>query len=313
MNPGNEAILAGYLAAVTDRGGRPWTVTKYRYAGRRFLGHVEAVGGWPQLTPDDILAYLRTFTARSTRRFHWAVAHGLCDWLVARRELSGNPAHGLKLPRPERRLPKVITDEEWQGLLHSCKRYSKKSKVWEGLCLLYLLRYSGLRVHEAVGYKGERFWDAYKQAEVRKDVPGLRIGDLDLFGKTARVRGKGGREEFAMLSDATVEALRAFLRPRHLVGADPSALLFVTTDGRPRGAKWAQSRLTAFGRRAHLARTITPHMLRHTFATSLLEAGADIRAIQRLMRHTDIQSTLVYADFVNKGALRAQFDKGKTS
>lgn len=310
MSPGNEAVLVGYLAAVADRGGRPWTVTKYRYAAQKFLKHVENRGGWPQITQGEVQAYLREFRTRSTKRFHRAVARGLCAWMIERRELSSNPVDGVVAPRPEEQLPKILTKEEWDGLVHACKS-GRKKRVWEGLALLYLLRYSGLRVHEATGYKGREIYDAYKQTMGTQDVAGLRIGDLDLFGKTARIRGKGGREEFAMLSDATVETLRIWLQPRFISGADPSELLFRTASGRPRGVLWARSRIKRYALRAGIVRTITPHMLRHTFATSLLEAGADIRAVQRLLRHRDLHTTLRYADFVHKDALRAQFEKGE--
>lgn len=318
MNAGSAAVLDAYLSALADSGRRPWTIAKYKLAGGRLLRHIERTGGWEQLTSDSLQEYLRTYQG-NTRRFHHAVARGLCGWLVSRNELKQNPAEGLRMPRIERKRPNVVRDEEWAALVEmagrtpasTSNRTRATARMWERLCFLYLLRYSGLRVHEVVGYRQRHIYNPYTHTTSIVDEPGLRIGDLDLVNKTATVRGKGGREELAMLSDRTADAMRTMLLTIYTSGkADPSRLLFAGADGRPRGVIWAQSQLTVLSRKAGLSREITPHMLRHTFATSLLEAGADLRAIQRLMRHRTLNTTLIYADFINDSALRKQFEKG---
>jgi integrase/recombinase XerD len=122
----------------------------------------------------------------------------------------------------------------------------------------------------------------------------LRVSDIDLDRRTLRIRGKGDRErQVFLVSTDVVAELRAYLREHKLGGAPHSALL-VTATGGGVSTDRVRAGLRRIAEVAGLARRITPHMLRHSAATSLLEAGVDIRFVQRLLGHRSISTTEIY-------------------
>ncbi len=298
------AELGAFVLALTDEGRAAWTVTKYRYAAARFLALVERSGGWEAMTPATVQTYLRGFDKAATRRFHLTVIRRLCHARGAAGLVGGELTAQVKTPAPSTGPPRVLTPEEWQVLVAQARR----RRTVEALALLSLLRYSGLRVHEAVGYRGRTVYVAGRDRTGAEDLTGLRVGDVDLTRRTLLVRGKGGTAAPGLLLEGTADLLRRHLRT--LADRRVEAPLFQASDGRPRGARWAARLLARLARRGGLARRITPHMLRHTFATRLLEGGANLRAVQRLLRHHRLDTTLIYADYVTDAALRAEFEKG---
>jgi len=188
--------------------------------------------------------------------------------------VEGNPAKPLRNPRRGRRLPHVLTTEEVEKLLNA-----PPAEGFQGLrdrAILETLYSAGLRISELVG---------------------LCDGDLDLKAGVIRVRGKGKRERLALLGPYAVRALRKYLavrkiHPREAQGDD--APVFVNRFGRRLTTRSVARMLEKYLRQTGLDLRTTPHSLRHSFATHLLERGADIRSVQELLGHKSLITTQIY-------------------
>jgi integrase/recombinase XerD len=184
-----------------------------------------------------------------------------------------NIAENLSLPRRWQRLPKALSNEEISKLLAP-----ESSATPESLCdqaILELAYASGLRLSE---------------------LKNLRLEQLHLDAGFINVIGKGNKERVVPVGRQAVEALNRFIeagRPK-LVRPKSPAAVFLTRRGTPFAAVTLWLRIKNRVRRAGVSRNITPHMLRHSFATHLLEHGADLRVIQELLGHANISTTEIY-------------------
>jgi integrase/recombinase XerC len=216
-------------------------------------------------------------------------------WLVRTGRLDHDPSNGLSAPKGEARLPRVLRPDELRTLLRDSPGDDgvRTDSTLDGLdavvrcrddALLELLYGSGLRIAEATG---------------------LDVDELDLDRGRVVVWGKGGKQRTVPLSDPTVTALRRRLaegRERLAAVGTPAGAVFLNRRGRrltPRDAR------RILDRRA--AEPTHPHALRHTFATHLLDGGADLRVVQELLGHADVATTQRYTH-VSKERLRTVFD-----
>jgi integrase/recombinase XerD len=187
--------------------------------------------------------------------------------------LPQNAAENLSLPRRWKRLPKSLTDEEIQKILAP-----ETPDNPENLCnraILELAYASGLRLSE---------------------LKNLRLEQLHLEAGFINVIGKGNKERVVPVGKKAVEALVRYLdtaRPKLVTPKSPASV-FLTKRGTPFASVTLWLRIKNRVRRAGIARNITPHMLRHSFATHLLENGADLRVIQELLGHANISTTEIY-------------------
>jgi integrase/recombinase XerD len=187
-----------------------------------------------------------------------------------------NVAEHLSLPRRWKRLPKSLTDAEIKQLLKP--QFASIPETPQSLCdraILELAYASGLRL-----------------AELR----GVRLEQLHLEAGFINVIGKGNKERVVPVGKKAVEAINRYLeagRPRLVTPRSP-ANLFLTRRGTPFAAVTMWKRIKQRAQHAGIARKITPHMLRHSFATHLLEHGADLRVIQELLGHASISTTEIY-------------------
>jgi integrase/recombinase XerC len=221
----------------------------------------------------------RTIARRASalrRYFRWAGRVGA---------IASDPTAGLSAPRGEARLPRVLHPEELRSLLDEPGSGGQDgARDLRDTALLELLYGSGLRVAEAAA---------------------LDVDHLDLAQRRVRVWGKGGKQRLVPLSDPAADALRRWLadgRGELATEASPAAAVFLNLRGRrltPRDAR------RVLDRRA-VAPT-HPHALRHTFATHLLDGGADLRVVQELLGHADLATTQRYTH-VSKERLRTVFD-----
>jgi site-specific recombinase XerD len=221
----------------------------------------------------------RTIARRASalrRYFGWARRVGA---------VTSDPTAGLSAPRGEGRLPRVLHPDELRTLLDEAGAGGPDGgRDLRDTALLELLYGSGLRVAEAAA---------------------LDVDDLDLAGRRVRVWGKGGKQRLVPLSEPAVDALQRWLadgRRELATEASPAAAVFLNRRGRrltPRDAR------RVLDRRA--AAPTHPHALRHTFATHLLDGGADLRVVQELLGHADLATTQRYTH-VSKERLRSVFD-----
>lgn len=230
--------------------------------------------------------------ASTTIRRRACGVRGFCRWLSARRLLKADPWAGTTvIVARARRLPRLVPDRELRRLLASLRDGAGGStsddihrRPHESTTLLavVLMVATGVRVSEAVG---------------------LRCEDIDLDGGNLRIVGKGRRERQVFLTNEWIASLtRAYLDARDRLGVTHPHLLF-NTHLAPLTAPALRLRLAKSARDASLGVRVTPHMLRHTAATQLLEAGVDIRSIQRLLGHASVSTTEIYTH-VSDPALR---------
>lgn len=205
---------------------------------------------------------------------HLSTLRSFLRWACREGHLSENPARGLPSPRLPRTLPRALTLPDTEGLLAADPEvpFPERDRA-----LFELLYAAGLRVSEAAG---------------------LDLEDVDFGSRLVRVLGKGRKERIVPFGEEAEDALRAYLPARSERragdGEEAEEPLFVNARGgrlTPRSmARLLKSRLRAAG----LPADISPHALRHTFATHLLQAGADLRAIQELLGHSSLSTTQKY-------------------
>jgi integrase/recombinase XerC len=197
---------------------------------------------------------------------------GLFRWLVRHRGLAANPAEGVRPPRAPRTLPKTLSPDQAQALLDA--DVGDGALAVRDHAMFELFYSSGLRLGELAGL------DVTIVAE-------LDEGLLTVTGKRSKTRSVpvGGK---------AMEALRAWLAVRPTLAASGEPALFVGQRGRRLGAAAIRSRLARWAQQAGLGVHVHPHMLRHSFASHLLQSSGDLRAVQELLGHASIQSTQVY-------------------
>ena len=204
-------------------------------------------------------------------------------WLTERGELSANPVSGIRPPRRERRLPKALSADQAVTLA----AYAGDDS-WLALrdhAFIELLYSSGLRLSELVSLD----W-RYFAAEPGRAASSSWV-DLDVGEAT--VLGKGSKTRTVPIGSHARGALARWLENRSIAGADPRAL-FLSARGRRLTARSVQARLAQVARRLGLGVHVHPHVLRHSFASHLLQSSGDLRAVQELLGHANIATTQVY-------------------
>ena len=227
--------------------------------------------------PPDIqgfLAYLHRegLSARSVAR-NLAAVRSLFRFLMRERILSSDPTSPLRSPRLKKALPKTLSANEVTAILNSPK--GDTPLALRDRAMFEVLYATGMRVSELVGSDRSR------------------INDLT---NTVIVMGKGGKERIVPLGEYAVEALRQYLnagRP-HIKGSEMTDAVFVNSRGKRLTRQGFWKILKSHALKAGIDRPVTPHMLRHSFATHLLDHGADLRAIQDMLGHADISTTQIY-------------------
>jgi integrase/recombinase XerD len=234
------------------------------------------------------LMYLRKqgkATATIARRL--AALKAFYQFLVKENYVSSDPTGDLSSPKLERKLPKVLTVSEVERLLNQPDLSTPAGK--RDKAMLELLYATGIRVSELVN---------------------LNILDVDLREGFVRCMGKGSKERVVPMGDIAVSALRAYLegaRSRLVADAKEKAL-FVNHHGRRLTRQGFWKIVKKYATQAQIRKEITPHTLRHSFATHLLENGADLRAVQEMLGHADISTTQIYTH-VTKDRLKDVYAK----
>jgi integrase/recombinase XerD len=289
-----QAALRAYLDhLMVERGLAANTLMSYRRDLRRYLGHLAARGlTEPAAVGEaDVTAFLLALregdpdhpplAANSAARAVVAV-RGFHRFLLREGLTVTDPATGVRPPSPPKRLPKAITVEEVEALLEAAGA-DQTPRALRDRALLELLYGCGARISEAVG---------------------LDVDELDLDSGTVKLRGKGRKERIVPLGSYAREAVDTYLvRARPVFsqgssGRSASPALFLNARGGrlSRQSAWTVLRAAAgrAGLRDDVRREISPHTLRHSFATHLLDGGADVRVVQELLGHASVTTTQVY-------------------
>ena len=275
-----EPALDLFLVHVrVEKGLAANSVDAYARDLRRYLDDLgrQGVAAWSEVRRDHLLAHLEHLlrsgiSARSQARALSAI-RALHRLLVAERLAELDPTEDVDGPRPTHRLPQLLSREEVERLLAAPQ--GKTAAGVRDKAMLELLYATGLRVSELVG---------------------LSVNDVHLETRMLLARGKGSKERIVPLGTPAAAALRTYLasaRPRLLRGR-LSRDLFVTPRGRRMTRQGFWKLLLRHARGAGIARPVSPHKLRHSFATHLLAGGADLRAVQAMLGHADVATTQIY-------------------
>ena len=254
----------------------PHTLAAYRLDLEQLAAFVARESGTPTRVGDVDHLLLRRYLAqlgkrdkKSTVGRKLAAIRSFFRYLVRQAVVEKNPAELIATPKKENRLPFHLDIDQVTTLVEAprdAERYALRDRA-----ILEMLYSCGLRVSE---------------------LTGLAIGDLDLTGGMVRVLGKGNKERIVPVGSRAVEAIRKYLQGRGELGG--SGPLFLNTRGQRINRRSVARIVDAHVLRIAAFKRISPHILRHTFATHMLEGGADLRAIQELLGHASLSTTQRY-------------------
>lgn len=289
---GTDPDVGAFLRALEgERGASPHTLAAYRRDLRQFVAFIrgEGITAWDQVTPHLARRYVASLFRRYARS---AVARQLSAirtffrFLYRDGHVSRNPLTLVSAPRRRRRLPKFLTPDEVRAVLQAPDVSTPLGL--RDRAVLEMLYATGMRVGELVA---------------------LRLSDLTWDGEL-RVTGKGRKERIVLVTDAAQAAMRQYLEAGRRRIARPRAAdaVFVNARGGPLSDRGVRLIVDHALRRTALARRISPHVLRHTFATHLLDGGADLRVVQELLGHASLATTQIYTH-VSRDWLKRVYDK----
>jgi integrase/recombinase XerD len=273
-----------------ERGGSRHTVAAYARDLRRLAGHLERRGRTLATVDDEDLSALLVAAAaeglapRSAARLLSAVRSFL-RFVAAEGGMPAGSGIRIRTPRLARPLPKLLSAEEVRALLAAPEAASP-----EGIrdaAMLHVMYAAGLRVSELVG---------------------LRWGDVNLDAGFVSAYGKGRRRRLVPLGEPAVARIRAWLPHRGAWARAGEDALFVSRRGRPLSRVGFWRLVRRYAVRAGIDRPVSPHWLRHSFATHLLVNGADLRAVQTMLGHADISTTEIYTH-LDRRHLRDMVDR----
>ncbi len=260
-----------------ERGLSENTIQSYSRDLMRFFQFLEKRKLSPLLvTQDDIVEYVGTLSAvlsaRSTAR-NISALKMFFRFLVSDGKIESSPARLLHTPKLERRLPEILSPKEVELLLSTpdiSKPLGQRDKA-----MLEVLYATGLRVSELVG---------------------LNISNINLDAGYVRTVGKGSKERMVPMGSKALEALKDYLSDGRagLLKKQSSSFLFLNSRGRHMTRQGFWKIIKRYGLAAGIKKVITPHIMRHSFASHLLEYGADLRSVQVMLGHADISTTQIY-------------------
>ena len=260
-----------------ERGLADNTIQSYSRDLNRFFQYLEERALSPlRLSQDQIMEYVfligSGLSARSVAR-NISTIKTFFRFLSAEGTIKNNPARLLETPRIARRLPQILNQGEVDRLISQPD--SSKARGQRDRAMLEILYATGLRVSELVG---------------------LKVLSVNLEAGYVRTLGKGSKERAVPIGEKAGEAVKHYLANGRLQLAKKtnSPYLFLNSRGHPLTRQGFWKIIKKYGREAAISKKITPHGIRHSFASHLLEAGADLRSVQVMLGHADIATTQIY-------------------
>ena len=286
-----------------DRGASVYTQRNYRQALEEFrrwhAKERKESPVWDQLLRDDFRAYLRFLgrhnLGRAAIQLRFCALRTFYKFLIRRGVLAASPIKNLSLPKLATRLPKFLTAKQITDLLEAPlklpippqgpKKAAAELLQRRDVAILETIYSCGLRISELCG---------------------LQAQDVDWASKSVRARGKGKKERVIPIGNPALKAIREYwqLLP-HAPGGDSPAFLARASPIRSVSPRDLQLRLKKFLAIAGLDPQLTPHKLRHSYATHLLDAGADLRSVQELLGHAHLVTTQVYTHLTTERLKKA--------
>jgi tyrosine recombinase XerC len=279
--PAIDSEIAAFIRALeAERNASPHTLAAYRrdlLAFGRFLDR-EGIGGWTHVTPAiarRYLAVLHRAYARSSIARHLSAIRSFYRFLRREGRVESSPLRLISSPRRGRRLPQALPQDVMAALLAAPP--SDRPEGLRDRAILEVLYAGGLRVGELVALNG-----------------------ADVTGDELRVRGKGGKDRVVLIGSKATAALERYWRDarprlaRGPRGREAADALLLNARGGPLTARAVQQIVARWVQAAAIQQRTSPHVLRHTFATHLLDGGADLRVVQELLGHASLATTQIY-------------------
>src|SRR6266536_79691 len=272
-----DPLVEEFLRYLADeRNASPRTLKAYRQALTGF--RAEKKTSWKKCRPDDFRDYLFTLMkreqARSYVRLQFSALRTFYQFLTARKLLAWNPVREVQMPKLEKKLPLVLTRSQIEELIAAPLKLDKNRAApgWMPLrdvAIMELFYSSGLRLSE---------------------LAALDVADLDPYTESARVFGKGRKERVCPVGLPALEAIQRY-RAAANVHAGP---LFINKARRRMSVRSIWLVLKRYVRHTSIPISVSPHKLRHSFATHMLDRGADLRTVQALLGHSSLSTTQIY-------------------
>jgi len=275
--PGDELLDQFIDHLRVERGLAENTILAYNHDLVDFFDFLKRRGVSPiQISQQDLLSFIGEKKTHLSSR---SLARNLVSirmfyrFLVSEGKIAVNPARLMVIPRLYRHLPDVLSRDETETLLLQPDTMTMAGK--RDRAILELLYATGLRVTELIG---------------------LRMTNINLEAGYIRTMGKGAKERIIPMGTKAIDSLKEYLtnsRPS-LLKRGEFPYLFLNSRGRPMTRQGLWKIIRNYALKGGIARTVTPHTLRHSFATHLLEGGADLRSVQIMLGHSDISTTQIY-------------------
>jgi integrase/recombinase XerC len=301
----HDAWVQKFLAHLAaERGASVYTQRNYRQALLDFLRwHQEQhqrPPEWDQLQRDDFRNYLRCLgrgkLSRAAIQLRFCALRSFYKFLIRRGGVGASPIRNLTLPKLEKRLPRFLTPQQMKDLLDAPLKELAALKEDPGkpidptpflrdVAILETIYSCGLRISELCG---------------------LRVEDINWNEQIVRVRGKGKKERLVPIGAPALAAIQNYWNKlQRAPGMDAAVFLSKVHRLKPMYPRLVQLRLKRYLALAGLDPHLTPHQLRHSYATHLLDAGADLRSVQELLGHAHLVSTQVYTHVTTERLKRA--------
>ncbi len=281
---------------LSERQASEHTVSGYRRDILQFaewIRHDLNFNDWPEITSDEARTFLfelhQRNESKSSAQRKMSAMRSFFRYMVCSGAVLSNPFAGIRSPRKEKKLPLVIGVDAVDRLINAVRSHWRNSVE------------TGRAKSEESAFLGETrdcaMIEAVYSAGMRiSEAVGLDYGDMDLSAGVVKLKGKGKKERLGMLGESAVAAIRAYFPARRQTGAgrnndDP---LFVNRFGERLTARSFQRKLKDYLLEAELPPDFSPHKLRHSFATHLLDNGADLRSVQELLGHENLSTTQIY-------------------
>lgn len=305
--PSADDALTRFLDHLAGRNASPRTLVEYRRNAGDFLGFLEARGtGWASPGRTDIRAYLADLADRglapSSIGGRLSAIRALYRHATRQGWLTADPLAGVRSPRRPRRLPRVLGQTDAARLVEAPLRTERPRRRQP----------SHPELDEAIRRRDAAILELLYATGMRiSELAGLVLGQVDVARRRLRVVGKGNKERELLFGRPAAAALAAYLSDGRgelaaRGGAAGVAAVFLNATGGPLTARGARLVVDRWASAAGIGRAASPHTLRHSFATHLLEGGADLRSVQELLGHANLATTQIYTH-LSDGALRSAY------
>ncbi|MCG8600857.1 MAG: tyrosine recombinase XerC [Verrucomicrobiales bacterium] len=276
--PGSRSLEAFLEYLSIEKNSSPRTLANYRHAIEKFREAVPKFRGWERIDANDFRDYLydcmKSGWARSTVRLHFAALRSFYKYLTRREGLPLNPVAEVQLPKAEKKLPVVLTQAQVTTLLEMPFRVDqpKQAALWTAArdaAILELFYSSGIRLSE---------------------LAALNVEDFDLHQECVRVFGKGSKERVCPVGTPAAEAIHKYRNEARVLDGP----LFISKLRKRLTTRAISDVFRKYHKLSDIPVNVSPHKLRHSFATHLLDHGADLRSVQTLLGHASLSTTQIY-------------------